>query len=113
MKRQFHGSDGRTYQRESRWLEIKYKSITKRHSLWDYVGGCDGDDDRILSFFVKNGKQYALGQFMRFDNQPSFKDGDEEIKLSGYDCTCYYRNYLIEINETGEAVRLYTLVPNN
>ena len=112
MKRQFRGSDGYTYQRESRWLKIKYKPITKRHSLWDYANEYEGEE-RLLCYFTKDKKQYAVEQFERLDPQPSFKDGNEEIKLSGYDYTCYYKNYLIEINETGEAVRLYTLLPND
>lgn len=113
MKKQFHASDGRTYQRESRWLEIKYKPITKRHSLWFYSDIDEDEKEGILSYFTKDKKEYAIGQFMRLDSQPSFYDGSEKIVLLGYDCISYWHNYLIEVNNTGEAVRLYTLVPND
>lgn len=116
MKRQFRSSDGHIYQRESRWLKIKHKLITKRHSLWDYADtyGIDNENEGILSYFIKDKKQYALGQFAKL-SYPIFFEEENGKKsfLSGYDYTLWYNPYLIEINDTCEAVRLYTLVPND
>jgi len=114
MKRQFCLNDGSMIQRESRWIKIRSEYVTKRHSLWDYADRYNEQEKEcVLHYFVKSKIKYALGQFMRFDSPLFFYDNKKRIELSGYDCTCYYKNYLIEINSTGEAVRLYTLVPND
>ena len=94
--------DNGIYKRQSRWIEIKYRSVTERHSLYNF------SDDGILCYFLRKGKEYALGQFMRFNPPLEISNGKEIVKISGYDCTSYFYPYLIEINETGEAVRLYT-----
>lgn len=113
MKQKFMSYDGRyVYTRESRWIQVRYKYVTSRHSLYDYAR----DNEDCLAYFIKDGKQYAMGQFMRF-NYPfkadSYDNGFIDKKgvmhiLSGYDATDYWKPYLLEVSENGEQVRLYT-----
>lgn len=97
----FKAKDNTSYKRKSRWIQIRYRPVTDRHSLYDYA------DEDILTYFVRKGKEYALGQFMRLTPPIEISDGNETVMLCGYDCTEYWYPYLIELNDTGEAVRLY------
>jgi len=98
----FKGENGRQFRRVSRWIKVNYKTVTSRHSLADYA---DGDS---LAYFRHGGREYALGQFMRL-TAPEFFENEDGKKsfLSGYDCTQYYKPYLIEIDDGGEYVRLF------
>ena len=92
------------YKRCSRWIQIQYKYITPKHSLYCFA---ENNDD-CLVYFRHKGRIYALGEIMRFNPPIKIKNGKEEITLSGYDSTNYWNPILVEINNTGEAVRLYT-----
>lgn len=104
----FKTDDGMEVRRVSRWLPVKEKKVTKKHSLYDYA-----DEQKYVLYFRFKKKDYALGQFMRFDYGPGGKcpviqqKGGEQILLAGYDATEYYKPYMLEWNETCECVRLY------
>lgn len=87
------------YRRVSNWLEVKFRNVTSRHTLSDYA-----DREGQLAYFTYKRRNYAMGQFMRLLNSVTLEDGSI---ISGYDCTNWYNPYLIEINSTGEAVRLW------
>ncbi len=94
--------DGRKYNRVSRWIHIEYRTVTPRHSLYDYA------DDGELICFRHNGRLYALGQFMRLTAPEYYEDVDGKMQfLSGYDCTEWYKPYVCEIDDGGEYIRLY------
>jgi hypothetical protein len=102
--------DGKKIRRVSRWIRIRSEyNITPRHSLYDY---CDTYSDNSIDYFMFKGKKYALGQFVKFGGccitpYIQWYESDKLFFLSGYDCTNYYNPLLIEIDECGEAVRLY------
>lgn len=98
----YNGENGRQFRRVSRWIKVNYKTVTSRHRLAEYA---DGDE---LIYFRHGGREYALGQFMRL-TAPEFFENEDGKKsfLSGYDCTQYYKPYLIEIEDGGEYVRLF------
>ena len=101
----YNGENGRQFRRVSRWIKVNYKTVTSRHRLAEYA---DGDE---LIYFRHGGREYALGQFMRL-TAPEFFENEDGKKsfLSGYDCTQYYKPYLIEIEDGGESVRLFAEV---
>jgi len=113
MKERFMSCDGRyVYTRESRWIQIRYAYVTKRHSLYDYA---DHLDDDCLSYFIHKGRRYAMGQFVRFGYpfkiegyDRTFRDKKGYHMLSGYDATDCYKPFLIEVSDDGEYVRLYS-----
>lgn len=101
----FKTQDKTTIKRVSRWIAIHFDCITPRHSLYEY------SDDGMLSWFRHNGRKYAIGQFERLAYPIFFDDEDGKLAyLSGYDCTQWYKPYLIEIHPDGECIRLYTEV---
>ena len=94
--------DGRKYNRVSRWIKLEYRTVTNRHSLYDYA------DDGVLICFRHGGRLYALGQFMRLSMPEFYEDNDGKMQyLSGYDCTEYYKPLVCEIDDGGEYIRLY------
>lgn len=109
MKTRITTTDGKTLFRVSRWIRVEYREVTKRHSLFDYADTYDMPEGYgSLTCFRHNGRLYAMGQFERLC-YPIFyreKDGKEPF-LSGYDCTQWYKPYLIEIDESCEYIRLY------
>lgn len=106
----FKTRDNTIITRESRWLQIHSDYVTKRHSLFDYADDYENPGkEGLLHWFKFRGRKYALGQFMKLSYPIFFEDETEKTNyLSGYDCTNYYNPYLIEIHDSGEAVRLYT-----
>ena len=90
------------YEKVSRWLKIEYTIISKRNRLADYAD--DSGADLYLTYFRYKGQQYALGQFMKLSTPITLEDG---TVLSAFDCTRYYNPLLLEMNSTGEAVRLW------
>ena len=109
-------SENRTYNKVSNWIEIKYQYITKRHSLSDYADFCGTDNEKegLLTYFTFKGKKYTLGQFMRLSYPEFFKNEDgKQSFLCGYDCTDYYKPLMIEMNDCGDAVRLFQITDNN
>lgn len=92
------------YKRKSRWIQIQYKYITPKHRLYCYA---ENNDD-CLVYFCHDRRMFALGEIMRFNPPIEITDGKEKVVLSGYDATDYWKPTLVEINSTGEAVRLYT-----
>jgi len=101
--------NGRKYERVSRWIEVHYNYITKRHSLEGYADFYGTDDGKgLLNWFQYYGKKYAVGQFLKLDYPYFYKNEDGKTSfLCGYDCENYYNPLLIEIDDGGEYVRLY------
>lgn len=104
----FKDKENRKYKRVSRWIQIRYNSVTERHSLYDFANHDSGES--MLTYFFRKRKQYALGQFMRFDKPIRISNGKEEVVLCGYDALNYWNGYMIEISDCGDAIRLYTEV---
>lgn len=107
--RKFITQENRIIERKSRWIQIHSDYVTKKHSLFDYADDYEKPgEEGVLHWFRHKGKKYALGQFMRFSHPMYFKNEIGKLSLlSGYDSTQYYKPYLIEIDDRGEAVRLY------
>jgi hypothetical protein len=98
--------DGNKIKRVSRWIKIRADyNITNRHSLYEY---CDKYNDNYIDYFIYKGEKYALSQFTRLNYPIMWEDEEGKLNfLSGYDSTNYYNPLLIEIEEGGEAIRLY------
>ncbi len=108
--KQFHTKDNTIITRQSRWLRIRDKQVTKRHALYDYADhNSDDGKHRTLWYFTHKGRMYALNQFHQTAYPIFFEDEDGKLNyLSAYDSTQYYKPYLLEISECCEACRLYT-----
>lgn len=102
MNNIFTANDGKKLKRVSKWLKIKSKYVTPRHSLYDY--SYEGE----LTYFLYKGKEYALSQFLRLSYPIIFENEEEKTTfISGYDCTNYYNPLLIELSDGCEEVRLF------
>ena len=87
-----HRTYTETYTREGRWKKINYT--------------LSGNP-----YFTHNGKRYRLDDFLRagaagFTTEIKSKDG-EAVALAGYEGETYYKPLFIEIDEGGEACRVY------
>lgn len=94
----------RAYRKVSRWIKIDYKRITKRHRLYDFTDIDISGKKPILCYFRHKGKEFALGQFMWLSYPIILEDGSV---ISSYDCTQWFKPYLLEIHDNGGAVRLW------
>lgn len=93
------------YENCSHWIKLKDEFITDKHSLYQYTDGYECDDGKsYVCCFNHKGVQYALNQFMKIDNPITFGD----VIISGYDYTNYWSPYLIELEDSGERIRLWT-----
>lgn len=111
--------DGKTINRLSRWIKIRQAfDITKRHSLYRYAidgnGHVEGQDcfdpatGTEVTYFIWNGRKWALDQFLRLSYPIFWEDEDGYLQfLSGYDGENWYNPILIEIHPDGEYVRVY------
>lgn len=93
----------------SRWISVKGLEVTEKHSLYCY-GEDTENGKRYVYTFRYNGRLYALDQFLNRFGIMGFDKKCEEYPafISGYDSENYYNPLLIEIDEYGEKVRLYT-----
>ena len=121
--------DGNKIERLSRWIKIRTLPVTKRHHLYDYATDGSGyhpyqdkfdpGDGVLLDYFVFQGKQYALEQFLSTSSawagawNPfySANNVDDYVILSGYEADEYFHPLLIEIGANGEFVRVYKELP--
>lgn len=117
--------DGNKIERLSRWIKIHTLPVTKRHHLYDYAtdgSGYHPYQDKfdpstgvLLDYFVFQGKQYPIDQFLpttstwaiAWNPYYSENDVDDYIILSGYESEEYFNPLLIEIGGYGEFVRVY------
>ena len=103
MKKHFYytgeSHNGATYKEEytraSRWLKINYTTA-----------------ENSRPYVRHNNKRYYLEDFIRlsaygYNTEVTAADG-ETVTLSGSETDVYYKPYFIEIDESGEAARLYT-----
>lgn len=97
--------------RVSRWIRIDSLEVTKKHSLYYYADKDDAYNGKytVLAFSYKN-RWYALGQFLNRFGMLGFDKDCKEYPafISGYDGENYYNPLLMEMDEYGEKVRLYT-----
>ena len=106
-------SENRKYERVSRWIKVRNEYVTKRHSLSDYADFYGVDDDRygVLSYFVFNGRKYAMGQFLRLSYPEYFNNEDDKTSyLCAYDSTEWYKPLMMEIDDYGEYIRLFRII---
>lgn len=117
-------NDGREFTR-SRWIKIQQNyNPTKKNKLWDFVTDGNGYhpyqeefnpvEGLFLDYFRYKGNKFALEQFMRIGGfacpgpQPYYEDHQGKHFLCAVD---FYGNiyhpYYIELNDNGEAVRVY------
>ncbi len=96
---------------QSRWIKIRRKYVTRKHSLAEYAdfAGTEDDGRGLLNYFYFRGKAYAIGQFMSLSYPVFFEDENGNLSfLCGHDCTDYSQNCLmIEMDDCCEAVRLF------
>ena len=102
MKKKFY-YNGKTYQNAT------YTETYTRASRWLKVNYTTAEESR--PYIRHDNKRYYLDVFLRnsFCGLPTVikaEDG-EEIQLAGHDATTYYKPYFIELDEAGEAARLY------
>lgn len=129
MGKTFISTDGRDeITRVSRWINIRQNYNPRRNnSLWDYVTDGNGAhatsydfnpaSGLFLDYFQFNGRNYALEQFIRLDSVwcgcrggITFQDGKTECYICAYDTDGNIYNPLyLELDDSGERVRLYTL----
>ena len=83
-----------TYTRVSRWIKISY---TLTEESRPYIR----HDNR--RFYLDNLRRNS---FCGLPTVIKAADG-EEIQLAGHDATTYYKPYFIELDDGGEAARLY------
>lgn len=121
MKTVIVDEKGQEYTRLSRWIKIKtnYNPNNKNrlecyiHDGFGYSKYSDSydpknHDGKYLDYFTFQGRNYSIDQFLRLD-YPIFYQNKEgkTCFLSGYDLENYYNPLLIEIDESGEYIRLY------
>ena len=113
MGKVFITTDGKKIERVSRWIKIRQAyNVTEKHSLYYYAEKLE-ENENMLDYFIFNGRKYALNQFYRFGTMwtpsppPMFYENDKLHYISGYDAENYYNPLLIEVEECGEAVRIY------
>lgn len=120
-----HG-ERETITRVSRWISIKQNyNANKRNSLHYYISDGYGNkidspdfnraDGTFLDYFTFKSRNYAIEQFYRLDSMyigsenRIIKDGRETINICAVDVENYYNPLYLEIDESGERVRLYTI----
>lgn len=124
MNKQIICTDGKIIYRKSRWIKRQEKcNVSKRNGLYYYAtdengyhsgqAGFNPENGLFLDYFRWNGRNYAIEQFFRLNSMfcpLSYCWEDKQGKLnflSGYDSENYYNPILIEIDETGEYIRVY------
>ena len=125
MRKIYTDQDGNKIERLSRWIKIHTLPVTKRHSLYEYAtdgsgrhpynDNFDSSNGVLVDYFVFQGKQYALEQFLSTSSawagawNPFYSenDVDDYVILSGYEAEEYFNPLMIEIGEYGEFVRVY------
>ena len=112
MGKIFTTTDGKQIERVSRWIKIRFGEIvTEKHSLYYYAE--KEEDIAYLDYFIFCGKKWAINQFYRFGTMftpeppPMWEENGKLQYISGYDTENYFNPLLIEIDDSGEYVRLY------
>ena len=112
-------TDGKIIYRKSRWIKRQTNyNPNKRNSLFYYATdengyregqtGYNPKNGLYLDYFRWNGRNWAIEQFLRLDYPIMWEDKEGKLNfLSGYDSENYYNPILIEIDETGEYIRVY------
>lgn len=99
--------NGNKYARISRWISIRYIVVTPRHRLYN----CS--EDGVLATFKHNGIWTALNECMRLE-APIFVNAwanmEDNATLSGYIPICNFGAVYIELDKSGEHVRLWEYV---
>ena len=115
-----------TITRRSRWIQIRQNyNPNKRNALAYYITDGNGyhihdkefnrGEGLYLDYFKYRGRNYALSQFYRLESMMMssenriLKDGKDTVIICAVDAENYYNPLYLELNETGEAVRLYTI----
>lgn len=91
------------FERISGWLEIVYREIT------DEMKEYTSEEDWYQAGFEYEGGFHWLSDFIRCHNN-SWSGIDAPNYIHGYDSTNIYNPLFVEINDSGEAVRLYEYV---
>lgn len=119
MKTEIITKDNRVIYRCSRWIKRQTNyNPNKRNSLFYYATdengyregqtGYNPENGLYLDYFRWNGRNWAIEQFLRLDYPIMWEDKQGKLNfLSGYDSENYYNPILIEIDETGEYIRVY------
>ena len=106
-------TDGNVIQGTGRWISVQCApAITPRHDLWSY-GDDNGDGTRSIWYFTHYGHRFALGQFLRFGGPwgpsvtPTWEEDDGLHHMSGVEVDRWDEPLMIELDEHGEAVRVW------
>ena len=111
-------TDGKVIYRVSRWIKIQYAyNVSPRNSLYYYCTDENGNQPgsnnfdpknyTYLDFFRWNGRTWAINQFFRLDFPITWEENGKLQYIAGYDSENYYNPILIEIDDSGEYVRVY------
>lgn len=112
------------FNRVSRWIEVKQNyNPCPRNSRWYYVQDENGykphennfnpENGLYLDYFSYHGRNYAIEQFLSLSHpfylpvSYSYNEGGKQFCLSGVDGENIYNPLYIEMDETGEYVRIY------
>lgn len=113
-------SDGKEIKRLSRWIRINHNyNVNKRNSLYYYATDENGyregqtnynpKNGLYLDYFRFGGRNYAIEQFLRIDYPIFFENENGKTSyISGYDSENYYNPIMIEVDDCGEYVRVYS-----
>ena len=125
MSKVFTTDTGRDVERVSRWIQIQHNyNPNKNNRLYDYATDGNGyrtgserfnpADGVYLDYFRWSGRTWAIEQFLYLGGpwgggRPyMFTDVDGKTTvISAYDCENYYNPIMIEIDDSGERVRVY------
>jgi len=87
----------------SDWLEVEYREIT------DEIKEYTDEEDYIQPGFEWDNEFRFLSDFVRAHNNP-WGNIDAPDYIHGYDATNICRPLFIEINNSGDEVRLYEYI---
>lgn len=98
----------KTVYRVSNWISIQSAYVTPRSGLWYYAERDEDGKRGFVDYFRFNGQKYAIGQFI--SRWSAWGGGCETLPdfICGYDGDGdIYNPLLLELNDEGNAVRLY------
>jgi len=90
--------DGLTIVGNKHWIEIVY-------DVPDWNKENEGNEDNEEECFYYEGQQYFLSEIVRSEDEETYKKFG--IEIHGVMGHTYFSGILVELHETGEAVRVY------
>ena len=97
-------TDGTKVKRVSRWIKLNNELVTPKSRFYD-----DSDNGEIVTFRHRGSKYSLNSDVMRLFYPLMYYDdnGNYLNPISGYIAFGAWIQYYVEIDDTGEAIRLY------